>query len=234
MSGSENDGFTARSTGASPAAASRSREDGIEECAKWHDEQFNRCAERAKEYADCGDIVSNGHQADEAQFHMHCAVSLRMLRSRLQPAAAAEARRVDCWRCGGCGELDASATPCPACNGKGYHAAAAEAPSSAERVIDILEDAGVPEEWRTHYANLLAEVLTPALAAENERLRDALKPFAEVAVQFDYEDDTVIGLATGGNHIIYSTLMADYRRAHTVRNGEGDAALRSLTPREGG
>lgn len=73
------------------AAAGKSREDGIEECAKWHEAQSEKCAERAKAFLDYGDIESNGHQADEAQFHMHCAVSLRMLLSRLQPAAAGEA-----------------------------------------------------------------------------------------------------------------------------------------------
>lgn len=28
--------------------------------------------------------------------------------------------KADCQRCGGCGELDAGAAPCPACGGRGY------------------------------------------------------------------------------------------------------------------
>lgn len=58
-------------------------------------------------------------------------------------------------------------------------AAAAEAPG-AERVINILEDAGVPEEWRPHYANLLAEALTPPPPVSVEEMVGRLRKYDEL------------------------------------------------------
>ena len=120
----DNSGMTAAPHGGSPAAASRSREGErwlLLEVAEFHEQQAKACLEAAES------AERDGHDSLARHQYAACGVhesSAAYIRSRLQPAAAAEA------------------------------------PSSAERVIDILEDAGVPEEWRTHYANLLAEVLS--------------------------------------------------------------------------
>lgn len=49
----------------------------IEECAKWHDAQFDKYAKLAKEAADLQDMTSNGFHADTAQHHMISAAALR-------------------------------------------------------------------------------------------------------------------------------------------------------------
>ena len=53
------------------------RAEMIEECAKWHDAQFDKYAKLAKEAADLQDMTSNGFHADTAQHHMISAAALR-------------------------------------------------------------------------------------------------------------------------------------------------------------
>jgi hypothetical protein len=54
------------------------RAQAIEECAKWHDGQFEKYAKLAKEAADRQDMTSNGFHADTAQHHMMSAAALRV------------------------------------------------------------------------------------------------------------------------------------------------------------
>jgi hypothetical protein len=57
------------------------RAEVIEECAKWHDDQFAKYAKLAKEAADRQDMTSNGFHADTAQHHMISAAALRSLKA---------------------------------------------------------------------------------------------------------------------------------------------------------
>jgi hypothetical protein len=70
------------------------RAQAIEECAKWHDAQFDKYAKLAKEAADLQDMTSNGFHADTAQHHMMSAVALR---ARKSSPISAEAGKALAW-----------------------------------------------------------------------------------------------------------------------------------------
>lgn len=141
----DSDDVTARSTGASPAAASRSRE--VADLDPW----LTRTLKEAK-YILANNAVEGDVWAGRIRDDID-AILTADERSRLQPAAAAEA-------------------------------------PGAERVIDILEDAGVPEEWRTHYANLIAEALTAPPPVSVDEMVGRLRLWADADVRETGRDGT--------------------------------------------
>jgi hypothetical protein len=68
----------------------------------------------------------------------------------------------DCERCGGCGELDASSAPCPACHGRGYHT-----------IWDRLQQAVDAVEAHAAQLRVFAQALSESEATES-RLREKI------------------------------------------------------------